>query len=67
VIPLFQSSAWAVTNKNVSGVVLDISENWRNWIVIPEFPISILIVLLIATLIPLILVRKLPRRQVIVN
>jgi len=31
-IPLYQSGAYAVTNPNVHGVYLDISQQWRNWL-----------------------------------
>jgi len=31
-VPLFQSSAWAVTRPVVEGVVLDITQNWRHWL-----------------------------------
>lgn len=31
-IPLYQSSAYAVTKTNVCGVYLDISQQWRNWL-----------------------------------
>jgi len=31
-IPLYQSSAFAVTKTNVQGVYLDISQQWRNWL-----------------------------------
>ncbi len=31
-IPLYQSSAYAVTKTNVQGVYLDISQQWRNWL-----------------------------------
>ena len=63
VIPIYQASAWAVTEKDVQGVVLDISQAWRNWLVIPEFPISILAVFLIATLSPLLLARNLLKKK----
>ena len=32
-IPLYQSSAFAVTKTNVQGVYLDISQQWRNWLI----------------------------------
>jgi peptide/nickel transport system substrate-binding protein len=32
-IPLYQSSAYAVTKTNVQGVYLDITQQWRNWLV----------------------------------
>jgi len=32
-IPLYQSSAFAVTKTNVQGVYLDITQQWRNWLV----------------------------------
>ncbi len=32
-IPLYQGSAIAVTSLNVTGVYLDITQNWRNWLV----------------------------------
>lgn len=31
-VPLYQGSAYAVTTLNVSGVYLDITQNWRNWL-----------------------------------
>lgn len=31
-VPLYQSSAYAVTNTNVHGVYLDITQQWRNWL-----------------------------------
>ena len=31
-VPLYQSGAYAVTNPNVHGVYLDISQQWRNWL-----------------------------------
>lgn len=33
IVPLFQGTAWAVTKPNVGGVVLDITQNWRHWLV----------------------------------
>ncbi len=35
-IPLYQSSAFAVTKTNVAGVYLDITQQWRNWLVYAE-------------------------------
>ena len=35
-IPLYQSSAFAVTKTNVLGVYLDITQQWRNWLVYAE-------------------------------
>jgi peptide/nickel transport system substrate-binding protein len=32
-IPLYQSGAYAVTKPNVQGVYLDITQQWRNWLV----------------------------------
>ncbi len=32
-IPLYQSGAYAVTKTNVQGVYLDITQQWRNWLV----------------------------------
>ena len=32
-IPLYQGSAYAVTSPKVSGVYLDITQNWRHWLV----------------------------------
>lgn len=32
IIPLFQGTAWAVTKAGVQGVVLDITQNWRHWL-----------------------------------
>jgi len=31
-VPLYQGSAYAVTTLNVKGVYLDITQNWRNWL-----------------------------------
>jgi peptide/nickel transport system substrate-binding protein len=38
VIPLWQSSTTAVTSLSVKGVVLDITVNWRNWLLYLEAP-----------------------------
>jgi peptide/nickel transport system substrate-binding protein len=38
VIPIWQSSTVAVTGTDVRGVVLDISVNWRHWLVYLEAP-----------------------------
>jgi len=35
-VSLYQSSAWAVTKPNVKGVYLDITQNWRHWLVYAE-------------------------------
>jgi peptide/nickel transport system substrate-binding protein len=35
-VSLYQSGAWAVTKTNVNGVYLDISQNWRHWLVYAE-------------------------------
>ena len=35
-VSLYQSSAWAVTKPNIKGVYLDISQNWRHWLVYSE-------------------------------
>jgi peptide/nickel transport system substrate-binding protein len=32
-IPLYQGSAYAVTSPKVGGVYLDITQNWRHWLV----------------------------------
>jgi len=32
IVPLYQGSAYAVTSLNVTGVYLDITQNWRNWL-----------------------------------
>jgi peptide/nickel transport system substrate-binding protein len=33
IIPLYQSTAYAVTKTNVHGVYLDITQDWRHWLV----------------------------------
>jgi len=35
-VSLYQSGAWAVTKPSVKGVYLDISQNWRHWLVYAE-------------------------------
>ena len=35
-IPLYQSSAYAVSKPNVKGIYLDITQQWRNWLVYAE-------------------------------
>jgi len=35
-VSIYQSSAWAVTKPNVKGVYLDITQNWRHWLVYAE-------------------------------
>jgi peptide/nickel transport system substrate-binding protein len=35
-VSLYQGGAWAVTKPNVKGVYLDISQNWRHWLVYAE-------------------------------
>ena len=35
-IPLYQSSAYAVSKLNVKGIYLDITQQWRNWLVYVE-------------------------------
>jgi peptide/nickel transport system substrate-binding protein len=35
-VPLYQSGAYAVTKTNVGGVFLDITQQWRNWLVYAE-------------------------------
>jgi peptide/nickel transport system substrate-binding protein len=36
IIPLYQGSAYAVTVPKVNGVYLDITQNWRHWLVYEE-------------------------------
>ena len=36
IIPLYQGSAYAVSNLNVKGVYLDITQSWRHWLVYVE-------------------------------
>jgi peptide/nickel transport system substrate-binding protein len=38
VVPLWQSSTTAVTSLSIKGVVLDITVNWRNWLLYVEAP-----------------------------
>lgn len=38
IVPLYQGSAWAVTKTNVQGVVLDITQNWRHWLLFAVEP-----------------------------
>ena len=33
IVPLYQSTAYAVTKTNVQGVYLDITQDWRHWLV----------------------------------
>jgi peptide/nickel transport system substrate-binding protein len=33
IVPLYQSTAYAVTKTNVKGVYLDITQDWRHWLV----------------------------------
>jgi len=37
-IPMYQSGAYAVTKANVQGVYLDISQQWRNWLLYEPNP-----------------------------
>jgi len=62
VIPLYQSSAWAVSKLDVQGVVLDISQAWRGWFVTPEFS-NILAIFLIATLPSLLLAHRMRKTR----
>ena len=50
VIPIYQGSAWAVSKTDVEGVILDISQLWRNWHIVPEFPVNLLAILLTLTI-----------------
>jgi peptide/nickel transport system substrate-binding protein len=59
VIPIFQGSAWAVSKTDVEGIVLDISQAWRNWLIIPEFTTNLLAILLVMTAAALLITRKL--------
>jgi peptide/nickel transport system substrate-binding protein len=36
IIPLYQSSAYAVSKTNVKGIYLDITQTWRHWLVYAE-------------------------------
>jgi peptide/nickel transport system substrate-binding protein len=36
IIPIYQGSAYAVTSLKVKGVYLDITQNWRHWLVYVE-------------------------------
>jgi peptide/nickel transport system substrate-binding protein len=33
IIPLYQGGAYAVSKPNVQGIYLDITQNWRHWLV----------------------------------
>jgi hypothetical protein len=35
-IPIYQGSAFAVTSLKVKGVYLDITQNWRPWLLYAE-------------------------------
>jgi len=58
VVPIYQSSAWAVSKPDVEGIILDISQAWRNWLIIPEFPTSLFAIFLVMTIITVFLARK---------
>lgn len=58
VIPIYQSSAWAVSKLDVEGVILDISQAWRNWLIIPEIPVNLLAVFIVMTVVTVFLARK---------
>ena len=36
VVPIWQGAAWAVTNPDIKGVYLDITQNWRIWLLYEE-------------------------------
>ncbi len=36
IVPLFQGTAFAVTKPDVKGVYLDITQNWRHWLLYKE-------------------------------
>ncbi len=36
VVPIWQGAAWAVTKPNIKGVYLDITQNWRIWLLYEE-------------------------------
>jgi peptide/nickel transport system substrate-binding protein len=36
IVPIYQGSAYAVTSQKVKGVYLDITQNWRHWLVYVE-------------------------------
>jgi peptide/nickel transport system substrate-binding protein len=36
IIPLYQGGAYAVSKPNVKGIYLDITQNWRHWLVYIE-------------------------------
>jgi peptide/nickel transport system substrate-binding protein len=61
VVPIYQSSAWAVSDTDVEGIILDISQAWRNWLIIPEFPTYMLAAFIMITVIVLIVARKLSK------
>jgi peptide/nickel transport system substrate-binding protein len=33
IIPLYEGNQFAVSKTNVQGIYLDITQNWRNWLV----------------------------------
>lgn len=65
VIPIYQSSAWAVSKLDVEGIVLDISQSWRNWLIIPEFSANLLALFFVLTIAVVFLARRTMRPKTI--
>jgi len=65
IIPTYQTYAWAVSKLDVGGIILDISQAWRNWLIIPEFPTSLFAIFLVATIITVFLARKVLKQRML--
>jgi len=65
VVPIWQGAAWAVTKPNITGIYLDITQSWRMWYIIPEFPSAITLPLfMFFTLVAVALAKKIRRKVV---